>query len=151
MGYGFTSSSKLQYDKIISQFSSYGTLLYRFPQTPTHSLSKANWVLLEYKTRLEAEKALCQNGLLIDTRMMDSDREEVMVLGVMRVDMVIAPKLGLGLTNLKMNDEVSHSRSDIEEDKVVLLNNTNNYYLDRGESPLSYRFKGLKNEEDILL
>jgi hypothetical protein len=93
--YGFTACSTLQYDSILSQFSSYGTVLFRYPQTPVHPSSKANWIILEYETRLEAEKALCQNGLLLDARLMSSKREEVMILGVMRLDVSIARKLGL--------------------------------------------------------
>jgi hypothetical protein len=74
---------------VLSKFTSLGTVLSKYP-----SLSEinngTNWIALEYKSHLEAEKASCQNNSILDL-----GNGQVVVLGVVPVNEQLALSLKL--------------------------------------------------------
>lgn len=147
--YGFDSSSIEQYEMVHSRFRSNGTILSRYP-TIASSTNNSNWVCFEYKSRIEAEKALCQHGTFLDA----TDSSNITIIGVMRVNAVIAQKLALkgsfgganSVTRRAQDNENENSRrSRMDENVSVDQTTKNDVYT---PSP---KKKALLSEDDILL
>ncbi len=113
--YGFTNS--IEYKTIIASFESYGTIIDKYPSTLScdnfrngnRSGSSSNWVCLQYKSSIHADKAFCQHGSLVHVVGGDADRnilnasnvcssvqqEKIIIVGVMQMNENLAMKLGL--------------------------------------------------------
>jgi len=88
--YGFSNNT--QYKSLLARFDSFGTVLSHHGSDGSGS-GGTNWVCLRYETTLQAEKAICQHGTLLDGGA--GKGVEVSIIGVMRVDVTLARKLGL--------------------------------------------------------
>eukprot|EP00979_Chaetoceros_neogracilis_P007214 scaffold1521_cov271-Chaetoceros_neogracile.AAC.22 len=103
--YGFSTSSQCQV--ILSKFDKLGTVVAQFPSLVHDSSDEGNgrnWVCIKYQSVLQADKALCQHGSLMDmhgshavTRGGGGAGQQPMIVGVMNMDEVIASRLGLNL------------------------------------------------------
>lgn len=104
--YGFTTSA--QYSTVMTNFESYGTILSKYPSTPRTANGhepmdmSTNWVCIQYQSALQADKALCQHGSLLDAHAhghqsssTTSSLSVPMIVGVMKMDAIVADKLGL--------------------------------------------------------
>lgn len=111
--YGFSSDSQCSH--ILGMFEKYGTIVSKYPSQPRGASSSNNWICIEYESSLQADKALCQHGTLIDASrissgVMKDDRNpphssDIIIVGVMRMDKILADRLGLL--------DVLHGESDI--------------------------------------
>jgi hypothetical protein len=107
--YGFTNAA--QYATVMSNFESYGTIISKYPSSPSKGGGQSasanpdlstNWVCIHYQSALQADKALCQHGSLLDVHahsqsssMSSSSMSMPMIVGVMKMDAAVADKLGL--------------------------------------------------------
>jgi len=95
---------------MLTQFESFGTISSRYPSSPFEERDvKSNWICLSYDSALQADKAFCQHGAILDANcggeqegwgdrrqcQQGTVSNEVIILGVMRVDIDIAVRLGL--------------------------------------------------------
>ncbi len=78
---GFTNA--LEYNKILTNFASYGTIVDRYPSSTFSNdgasgsggvqvRTGSNWVCIKYESSLQADKAICQNGSLVHVAGMNS-------------------------------------------------------------------------------
>lgn len=115
--YGFTNS--IEYTTIMKSFESYGTIIDKYPSTLScdnfrncnRSGSSSNWVCLQYRKEIHADKAFCQHGSLVHVVGGDTDRnmsntinsyacssaqnDKIVIVGVMQMNENLAMKLGL--------------------------------------------------------
>lgn len=122
-----------------------------------------NWVCIEYGSTLLADKALCQHGSLLDVGARGANRlktisttkteadaiKDVVVVGVMRVDLQVANTLGLR--------QFLEFGSCAGVDRTSFLNDNEEEEKDDGttaSASTQKRTKGntnIMNEEDVLL
>lgn len=122
---------------VLSKFSSLGTVLSKYP-----SLSEinngTNWIALEYKSYLEAEKALCQNNSILDL-----GNGQVVVLGVVPVNEPLA--LSLKLKNFMELGSTGVERLAVGDGTYEMDDNVN------GKKQLNVEGSTkVWNEEDVL-
>ena len=93
--YGFTNSN--QYKNAISKFDSFGTIKTRYPSFLQDRHTNTNWVCLQYESALQANKALCLHGTLMDASSgtNGSSTHQVVMIGVHSMTLDLAWKLGL--------------------------------------------------------
>ena len=185
--YGFTNN--LEYDTIVANFENYGTITDRFPSTYTNGYAKngirsgSNWICVKYVSSLEAEKALCQNQSLVhvvgqNSFVMPSSngtmkkkddlnhyvfQDDIVAIGVMRLDETIAMKVGLAnflengstgfqtrnLTN-SVDGTTSRSKGGNEKKNVRFATSieTENDILLLGNEHLKRKSRGGDDEEE---
>jgi hypothetical protein len=121
---------------VLSKFSSLGTVLSKYP-----SLSEinngTNWIAVEYKSYLEAEKALCQNNSILDL-----GNGQVVVLGVVPVNEPLA--LSLKLKNFMEFGSTGVERLAVGDGTYDMDNNVD------GKNKLNVEGTKVWNEEDVL-
>ncbi len=167
--YGFTNN--LEFDTIFANFENFGIVTERFPSSYSNGSSEhgirsgSNWVCLKYESTLEAEKALCQNQSLIHIRgqnsvirtnptatsnssasngeMSSSFQDDIVAIGVMRIDENIAMKLGL--TNYLVNGNTGFQRLNQSRSQSHKMNG------DKNEDQQMRFAKSITSENDILL
>ncbi|TFJ81237.1 hypothetical protein NSK_007454 [Nannochloropsis salina CCMP1776] len=76
-------------ETVLGRFALYGSI--------KASRAEGNWLLLEYATRAEAEKAAAQNGSLLQTGGVPSRAAAGLVLGAQRVTPEVVRRLGLAM------------------------------------------------------
>ena len=89
--YGFSTME--QYTFMLEKFDKLGTITRKYPSTAFASNDSAlssNWACIQYESALQADKAMCQNSSILNIGGSDS-----FIVGVMKVDEIIARKLGL--------------------------------------------------------
>mmetsp|Transcript_33149 Transcript_33149/g.97791 ORF Transcript_33149/g.97791 Transcript_33149/m.97791 type:complete len:467 (+) Transcript_33149:278-1678(+) len=115
--YGYANSAQL--NTVLNRFGTYGTILAHHggggggigggagaDSASSSSSAKSNWVCLRYETPLQAEKAICQHGTLLDGGNPSAGEgmaiggaggrnEPLIIVGVMRMDAGVARRLGL--------------------------------------------------------
>ena len=109
--HGFSNSSQCQ--AILSKFDKLGTVVSKYPSLVHDSTFKGNWICVKYDSELQANKALCQHGTLMDvdksacvsasasasasvyTGGNGGGEPITCIVGVMSMDEAIASRLGL--------------------------------------------------------
>ena len=108
--YGFTNAR--QFRSLLARFESYGTVVSQYggsdyesgnsswsgPRANSRGEDGSNWVCLCYDTPLQAKKALCQHGTFLNSSPDNGivgRRDEIAIVGAMRIDDALARKLGL--------------------------------------------------------
>jgi hypothetical protein len=125
---------------VLSKFTSLGTVLSKYP-----SLSEinngTNWIALEYKSHLEAEKASCQNNSILDL-----GNGQVVVLGVVPVNEQLA-------LSLKLKNFMELGSTGVERiamgDGIYEIDDTNNNGDKSGKRKLTAETR-VWNEDDVL-
>jgi hypothetical protein len=131
--YGVTTQNL---SMVLSKFSSLGTVLSKYPSLSEIS-NGTNWIALEYKSYLEAEKALCQNNSILDL-----GHGQVIVLGVVPVNEQLA-------MNLKLKNFMELGSTGVE--RLAVGDGT--YDIDNGtdgKKPLNFEGTKVWSEEDVL-
>lgn len=119
---------------VLSKFQSLGTVISQYPETfpkdtarttstaiisqPSESYNVGNWICLQYKTVLEAEKASCQHPSILNlpssTGTMMSGPRDYVVIGVLPMDETMANRLKLKqYLQSKRNDPLDDGSSTI--------------------------------------
>jgi len=153
VAYGFTNSK--QCNSILKRFETFGTITSRYPRGGD-SIIKSNWICLQYDSTLQADKATCQHGCILDAKnyynssnnKTTSVGKEVIILGVMRVDVDVALRLGLR-NHIEFGSNISNDTAVViyqEEDKIIPTSLDNNGNEEEISQP-----RVLLQEDDVLL
>lgn len=129
--YGVTAQNL---SMVLSKFSSLGTVLSKYPSLSEIS-NGTNWIALEYKSYLEAEKALCQNNSILDL-----GHGQVIVLGVVPVNEQLA-------INLKLKNFMELGSTGVE--RLAVGDDTYDNGTD-GKKQLNSEGTKVWSEEDVL-
>lgn len=156
--YGFTSPSQCL--SILRTFGKFGTIVSKYPSHP-RTLSTANWICIQYESSIQADKALCQHGTFLDMKTdvgSNQSQNTIIVVGVMRMDNVVAERLGL------MNDWNGMEEENVKGQSLLGLgdkersisSNTSMSNMDAKEGEKDDKVQGsiLKtrlSERDVLL
>eukprot|EP00586_Coscinodiscus_wailesii_P010242 CAMPEP_0172495464 /NCGR_PEP_ID=MMETSP1066-20121228/71387_1 /TAXON_ID=671091 /ORGANISM="Coscinodiscus wailesii, Strain CCMP2513" /LENGTH=389 /DNA_ID=CAMNT_0013267153 /DNA_START=36 /DNA_END=1205 /DNA_ORIENTATION=- len=87
--YGFPAHC---YDDILRRFETYGHII---SYVPPPSNEESNWVCLKYVSRIQAEKALCQDGTFHHEEAANKLERARVILGVRRLDRAMAGRIGV--------------------------------------------------------
>ena len=147
--YGFTDWKQCQ--SMLTHSESFRTISSRYPSSLLEERDvKSNWVCLRYDSALQADKAFCQHGCFLDAnstngkgdlkhQQQDSNSNEFIIIGVMRVDMDVAVRLGL------WNHIEFGINGGIQKDKFVAPTSAVNTKTKRTQR------EGLLKEKNVLL
>jgi len=146
--HGFSMSSQSQYDAILSLFGSFGSIVSRYPEV--NNSSKSNWICLQYQSSLEAEKAISQNGLFLELGMDLSSEKNVIIVGAIRMNSVIAKKLAIGTSGFP-SGEKNTSVPDLFEDSTAPVKENSGLEADHCKSGRAHSLFDPSNKLDALL
>ncbi|GFH60460.1 predicted protein [Chaetoceros tenuissimus] len=131
--YGFSTME--QYTFMLEKFDKLGTITRKYPSTAFASNDSAlssNWVCIQYESALQADKAMCQNSSILNM----IGGSDSFIVGVMKVDEIIARKLGL--------KQFLHNGGEEEKSKKT-------FFGKRDEARPPIGISTSLNEKDVLL
>ena len=105
------------YPTIQQRFESYGTVVSIHTPTSNKVMSASgNWMCIKYVSRLEAEKAICQDGTFHRTKNIHRHSQDCILLGVKRLNQSMAQKLGVDIYSSSYIHHKHHESSIYDND-----------------------------------